>query len=208
MPAQWHIARVAALALGLAVPWPAQAVPPPPSQVAANCEAPTYASDMLVCGDASLRALDRQLLAAYAAASARLAATDSEWIEPQEDWFKRRSRCAFSERHEDCLRAAYTERLEVLYALAPAPGRAADGADERRCSGPLGRGTLRLAASGTATLRDADGKPLAVAFDRGTVADWAPYGRIVVRQRGDGVQSVELRSLRGGRVSLDCTSPK
>jgi uncharacterized protein YecT (DUF1311 family) len=202
-----RIARVAALALGLAVPWSAQAVPPPLSQVAANCEAPTYASDMRVCADAALRALDRQLLAAYAAASALLAATDSERIEPQEDWFKRRSRCAFSERHADCLRAAYAERLDVLYALAAAPGRAAGDAEERRCSGPPGQSTLRLAAGGTATLRDAEGKLLAVAFERGVVADWVPYVRIVVRARSDGGQSVELRSLPDARLVLVCRAP-
>ncbi|MFN7572315.1 MAG: hypothetical protein ACK5TK_12820 [Betaproteobacteria bacterium] len=200
------MASVAALALGAMALWPARAVPPPPAQVAANCEAPTYASDLLVCGDASLRALDRRMLAAYAAAGARALASDGEWIEPQEDWFKRRSRCAFSERHAACLHAAYAERIEVLHALAAAPGPAAGDAKEWSCSGPPGRSTLRLAAGGTATLRDADGKLLAVAFERGAVADWVPYVRIVVRARGDGARTVELRSLRGARFSLDCTS--
>lgn len=209
MKTPWCIACVAVLALALilAGPWPARAVPPPPSQVAANCEAPTYASDMLVCGDASLRALDRQLIAAHAAASASLAATDSEWIEPQEDWFKRRSRCAFSERHADCLRAAYAERLDVLHALTIAPGRTADAADARRCSGPLGSGTLLLTNGGTGTLRDADGKLLVVAFERDAQAGWVPFVHIVLCAGGDGGHDVELRSLWGGSLALVCRAP-
>lgn len=40
---------------------PAVAVPPPLPQIAANCDSPTYASDMLVCGDVSLRGLDARM---------------------------------------------------------------------------------------------------------------------------------------------------
>jgi hypothetical protein len=39
----------------------AQAIPPPPVQSVADCERPTYASDQLVCADAELLALDREL---------------------------------------------------------------------------------------------------------------------------------------------------
>jgi hypothetical protein len=40
---------------------PTAAVPPPTTQIASDCVAPTYASDMLVCEDPELRGLDELL---------------------------------------------------------------------------------------------------------------------------------------------------
>lgn len=96
---------------------PALAVPPPPEQFSANCESPTYASDMLVCGDTSLRTLDARMRDAWAAVDFAAAVAPGAWVEGQQDWFKRRSMCAFSERHAECLQDAYLERIAVLDAL-------------------------------------------------------------------------------------------
>jgi len=57
----------------LSVALPASAIPPPPAQLAAQCESPTYASDVAVCADESLLALDRQVRALFESP-------------PQDDW--------------------------------------------------------------------------------------------------------------------------
>lgn len=87
----------------------AQAVPPPVEQVTANCARPVYATDQLVCGDPELRAIDLELATALGGGGA----TSSPWLEPQTEWFKRRSRCAFAADHRACAISAYRERLAV-----------------------------------------------------------------------------------------------
>ncbi|WP_037497784.1 hypothetical protein [Sphingomonas jaspsi] len=88
----------------------AQAVPPPVDQTTADCARPVYATDQLVCGDAELRVLDQQL----ATALVGFEATSSRWLEPQSNWLKRRSSCAFERDHRTCALSAYRERLAVV----------------------------------------------------------------------------------------------
>jgi len=110
---------LAALAVGggAAVASTAQVapVPPPAEQQTADCTAPVFATDQLVCSDPDLRALDTQLAEALARATEPV----SKWIEPQGQWFLRRSRCAFSEDHAGCAEAAYRERLSLFHPPDP-----------------------------------------------------------------------------------------
>jgi hypothetical protein len=96
------------------VPLPAP-VPPPVEQKTADCRSPVFATDQLVCSDPALRALDSQL----AEVLATTAEPASRWSEPQNQWFLRRSRCAFAEDHAACAAAAYRERLALLRPLDP-----------------------------------------------------------------------------------------
>ena len=62
-------AGLSALALALAVgAGLAQTMPPPTDQVLADCAHPVYATDHLVCSDATLRALDKELIGLWAQA--------------------------------------------------------------------------------------------------------------------------------------------
>lgn len=90
-------------------------VPPPAEQQTADCSAPVFATDQLVCGDGTLRALDSELARALAAG----ALPNSPWFERQSKWFLRRSHCAFAEDHNACAKAAYRERLALLGDLDP-----------------------------------------------------------------------------------------
>ena len=88
------------------------AMPPPPAQVSANCIAPTYASDQLVCKDDELRELDHRLFERLSTQSGlRSTAAD---LDSDEDWFRRSRRCAFEAEHRECLLAAYCLRLALL----------------------------------------------------------------------------------------------
>ena len=87
-------------------------VPPPVEQLTANCAAPVYASDMLVCADAELAAADAALAAAVAA---RLAGdADGSFAAAQAAWFRASRRCAFETAQRDCLVEAYRARLAAL----------------------------------------------------------------------------------------------
>lgn len=94
------------LALGLS------AVPPPLPQRGANCSAPTYATDQLVCSDPDLRRRDAEMLG-YLDADAP---PTGAGIEPQEAWFRRSRLCAMREAHRACIVAAYDERIAMLRA--------------------------------------------------------------------------------------------
>jgi hypothetical protein len=98
--------------MALLYPLIAAAVPPPPVLATADCEAPTYASDQLVCGDAELLALDRLLAAQIADRGAQ----DVSGIGDEDDleWFQRSRHCAFETDHRDCLLAAYCLRLVLV----------------------------------------------------------------------------------------------
>jgi uncharacterized protein len=50
----------------------AHAIPPPLEQVAADCVAPTYATDQLVCADAELKEMDRVMRERLATLDPRL----------------------------------------------------------------------------------------------------------------------------------------
>lgn len=158
---------------------PVAAVPPPPEQVAADCEAPTYASDMLLCADANLRAFDARIREAWAAVDFASVVAPGAWVEAQDAWFRRRSLCAFSERHTDCLKGgAYVERIAVLEALgrvASRPPRLAMGAS---CPGaPWGLSVVRVRApeSGALAIEDGDAHALAAATATGPDGAWSPF---------------------------------
>jgi uncharacterized protein len=157
---------------------PAAAVPPPPEQIAANCESPTYASDMLVCGDTSLRALDARMRDAWSALDFAAAVAPGAWVEGQQDWFKRRSLCAFSERHAECLQDAYLERIAVLEALRLVASRPARQGTAAVCRvAPWGDAGVRLRAPSTGALaiEDGDARVLAAATPLRPGSTWTPY---------------------------------
>jgi uncharacterized protein len=97
----------------------AQGVPPPVSQVSADCVAPVYATDLLVCSDATLRALDAQLQRLWFMAEGRHRLDDAERA-AQAEWFRNRSLCAFDADHRACAVTAYHGRIATLLALLDA----------------------------------------------------------------------------------------
>lgn len=110
-PFPWGAVLLLALA-GCFTARPA-AVPPPPLQTTANCVAPTYAADALVCADPTLRSLDRQLAALWAEADADPRTTDAD-RDGQKAWFRQRSLCAFERDQATCLYAAYRARIDAI----------------------------------------------------------------------------------------------
>lgn len=94
------------------------AVAPPTNQTSADCAAPTYATDMLVCDDPQLLALDAELARLWAEADP---GGDPVAAEAQAAWFRERSLCAFEEDHRGCAEAAYRARIEVLRGGAGRP---------------------------------------------------------------------------------------
>jgi len=174
------------------------AVPPPPGQIAANCASPTYASDVLVCADSQLLALDARMLdAASSLDFARVLAPDA-WVEDQQQWFERRSLCAFSERHAECLRDAYIERISVLEALrwvASRPSRQGTGSVCR--DAPWGEAALRVRAptTGALTVEDNNARVVAAATLPRPDGLWQPHVVFSV----DGA-TVRLRLASGATV--------
>lgn len=139
-------------------------VPPPAEQQTADCRNPVYATDQLVCSDPALKALD----SALAAALARGSAPASVWFEPQEAWFKRRSRCAFAADHAVCAAAAYRERLAVLRDLEPDMTRSV-----ARCTDSA---VAAIAVSGDRTvLIGANGRMLGAAVAGTARGSWQPF---------------------------------
>lgn len=88
------------------------ALPPPTPQERANCTAPVYASDYLVCSDRELIELDAR--AADLAARAGTERLTAGGLEPQYDWFRTRSLCALRSDHRRCLLKTYAARIQVL----------------------------------------------------------------------------------------------
>ena len=173
---------------------PAVAVPPPPVQVAANCESPTYASDMKVCGDPSLRALDARMRDAWSALDFAAAVAPGAWVEGQEEWFRRRSLCAFSERHAECLQDAYVERiavLDVLRLVASRPPR--EGMAAECTKAPWRRATIRrrAPATGALAIEDTDARVLAAATPLQPGSTWTPY--VAFSAEGAAVRLVPMK---------------
>jgi uncharacterized protein len=171
------------------------AVPPPLPQTGADCERPTYASDRLVCGDATLLALDRQVREAWRAIVAMQPANDlPPLLEAQEAWFGRRSRCAFVEAQAACLEAAYRDRSRVLDAWQRAASGAIAGPGTRlRCAGaPWGDATVTVhrPTADALVLSSLDGQALAIATPNDGHVGWRPF----VRFEGD-VPQLRLRLL-------------
>jgi uncharacterized protein YecT (DUF1311 family) len=177
----------------------AQAIPPPPVQSVADCERPTYASDQLVCGDAELRALDRELGKLLATVDLQARVVPGALVEAQEAWFRRRSLCAFSEHHAACLKAAYSERIAVITAVGSASTEAADRAEPATCrDAPWGSSDvlIRRTSGGTATVMDSKSRVLAVAFASARGSDWSPS----IRFAADGA-AIRFMTLDGTTVA-------
>lgn len=107
------------------------AVPPPLEQETADCASPVYASDHLVCGDPELHLLDGRLKTS----NHILPAQSSQFLESAGQWFKRRSLCAFEPNHRACLIEAYTDRLDMIAAIASQ----SEKAQKYRCGAPLSK---------------------------------------------------------------------
>jgi len=166
-----------------AVPSPisaAHAIPPPPEQSVANCTNSTYASDFFVCADPELLGLDRQVRDVLAGLSFAGAVAPKSLVEDQQAWFRRRSRCAFSDKQAGCLRAAYSERIVVLGALRKASPELAQSGARATCSGApwdSADARIKLGDRGPAIVMDAEGRVLAVALDAEPRDDWLPFVR-------------------------------
>jgi hypothetical protein len=155
----------------------AHAIPPPPVQTVANCDRPTYASDQLVCADADLLALDRELRDLLATVDLQARVAPVSLFEPQDLWLRRRSLCAFSERHAACLKAAYSERIAVITAVGPAATEATQPSEAATCrDAPWGSSDvlIRRTSGQTATVIDLRARVLAVAFAPTRGSDWLP----------------------------------
>jgi uncharacterized protein len=166
------------LPLIVACTTPAAAVPPPLEQTAANCESPTYASDVRVCGDPLLRALDARMRDAWAALDLAGVVAPEAWVEPQQAWFKRRSLCAFSEHHADCLQGAYRERIAVLEALRLVASRPRRAAAPATCAhAPWGGSSVRIRApaTGALTIEIDDARVLVAATPPRAGSAWTPF---------------------------------
>ncbi len=104
-------------AAGLSI---AQPVSPPTEQISADCGAAIYATDQLVCSDATLRALDAEMLRLWTRAGAERH-LDGAARSAQLHWFRSRSLCAFEPDHRSCAIAAYRSRIVVLRAMLGEP---------------------------------------------------------------------------------------
>ena len=94
------------------------AVAPPTDRTSADCAAPTYATDMLVCDDPELLALDAELARLWAEADP---GGDTVAAEAQAAWFRERSLCAFEDDHRGCAEAAYRDRIAALRSGVASP---------------------------------------------------------------------------------------
>ncbi|AYJ84988.1 hypothetical protein D3Y57_02745 (plasmid) [Sphingomonas paeninsulae] len=147
-------------------------VPPPAIQWTADCARPTYATDMLVCGDPELRSMDQNL--ARMLENRGGDETLAPWIEGQADWFRRSRMCAFQADHRECLTAAYSERALVLSLLTSLPR-------------PLGHcrlqdgGSSQVAEVQGAAILTSEGRTIGV--ETSDTGAWMPFLRYVRKGR-------------------------
>lgn len=207
-------AFVATLATWLAIGYVqgAGAVPPPPEQLGADCATPTYASDVVVCGDPVLLSADREVTQLYESLHDTLQPTTNGGLldpqalfEPQDDWFRRRSLCAFSSHQTDCLRAAYGERMRVLRALGLQRERPSPEVVSAVCrDSPWGLGSTGISGTqlGEIVLTTPAGRVRAVAVGDLPRDDWAPY----LRHQAEGTQ-LRLFPLEGPVITCQLREP-
>lgn len=163
------------------LPAVAQPVPPPPEQIGADCARPVYASDQLVCSDPLLRALDALNVQRSAQIDAA-ALGNAVHIESPADWFRRRARCAFDNRHPACLVDAYRDRLLVLSTLTGTQSI------ERKlvCRDAWAGRDLRVAIAATGAMRVTDaGRAFAVATPPVPGSAWKPA--VIARPDGHAI---------------------
>jgi uncharacterized protein len=145
-------------------------VPPPVEQSTADCARPVYASDQLVCSDRALRVLDERLRLLLDQGPSPAAAIMQE---SGEQWFKRRSLCAFQVEHQRCLAEAYTNRLAVIETASSdkGPGQIATCKKLEK----IGRITMHTAANGNIVLKDfANNGLIGIATPKSDDALWKP----------------------------------
>lgn len=106
-------AAVLAALLAVAACERSMAVPPSTEQMTADCAAPSYATDMLVCHDPDLLALDVELATLWSQVSSGPGGGPAATA-AQAAWFRERSLCAFEEDHRGCVDVAYRARIEAL----------------------------------------------------------------------------------------------
>jgi hypothetical protein len=141
---------------------------------------------------------------AWAAGAAASPIAPKALVETQEAWFRRRSLCAFADRHAACLSAAYIERIAVLDALGAETSRPPLQRTRATCSdAPWGNGTVRVRApgSGALTIKGSDARILAVATPFEGGGDWTPHVAFTV----DG-SSIRLAPIGG--VTIVCKAGK
>jgi hypothetical protein len=182
------------------------AIPPPPEQRTADCTAPTYATDALVCGDATLLETDRELVRLYDAAATTGVRIEGALAESSTDWLRRRSRCAFSPDHRACVVAAYRERMSVVQALLAT--RAGSAPLTVRCGTNSWRGRQVHTAAGldAMVLSDETGRPVGVALAGAEGPDWRAFAgylltagqRDLTLVRGNERQPCRLDTALGG----------
>lgn len=167
-------------------------VPPPVEQSTADCARPTYASDQLVCNDAELRVLDQRLKALL---TQRSPIIPGAFQESDDQWFKRRSRCAFEVEHKKCLSEAYADRFAVIE-TAPTDTAAAKVAKCKNFD-KIGSVTLGKASNGDMVVRKAASNELiGVATAKSKYSLWKPA--LSYSQKG---QLYDFQSVEGTAFS-------
>ncbi len=175
---------IAAAALSLA--FQQSAVPPPVEQFTANCAAPVYASDQLICSDPGL--LDSEAQVAELWRSVQPDWSPGPWLEDQDAWFRRRALCAFQTRHRECLAGANAERIAVL---SSAIRRPEDGV-AARCMLDGGSRTVSLNRNSGSLAAYDQGRLIWLALRAN--ADWTPFVSWA------GGRSLTFRSLDGSQL--------
>jgi uncharacterized protein len=188
----WRSAMLATLAASAVQP-----IPPPVDQVTADCVAPVYASDQLVCADPELKSIDLGYRTERDALGDPQLRPDAIW-ESDVDWFRRRGRCAFLTAHRECLLAAYGDRRSLIAAISAA--LRATGNSACQVTGMTAPLHLYHAADGTVVLRNADGIAAVASPEGATRAGWVAFAS--ARPNTD---AVAIRNL-GGQV-LECVRP-
>lgn len=183
------IAGLALLLFGAAPP--AAPIPPPVDQAVANCDSPIYASDVTVCSNEILLALDRELGALLPIPEV----ASSIAFEEQDDWFRRSRKCAFRPDQVNCLRAAYRERLAVAVALRAFANHPLQWR-EITC----GKSAVQIAnvSPGVVAVRWENGSVLALSATE--LASWTPYAWTRIKGK-----KFEVRGPNG--VALRCPAP-
>lgn len=142
------------------------AVPPPVEQITANCAAPVYASDQLICSDSGLLDAEKQIAELWR--NTQPDWSPGPWLEQQDAWFRRRALCAFKTRHRECLAGANAERIAVLSAATGRPaGMAA------RCTGDGDPRTVSLSRTGDSLAAYDQDRLIWLALRAN--ADWTPF---------------------------------
>lgn len=141
------------------------AVPPPMPQQHAECTAPTYASDMLVCSNPMLLEMDGKLALLAAEPIPPEFAIEDQW-----DWFRRRSACAATSEHLACLSAAYAERIAILSAARRHPP-ASLSFSPYTC----GKEDVGIADAGGGVVALKRGQRIELGLAAGDVQTWKPF---------------------------------